>query len=40
MYKWFKKNNTSKNNFLVKDKTTLFENGGDKEVLNIIIKFL
>ena len=34
----FKKNNTSKNNFLVKDKTTLFENGGDKEVLNIIIK--
>ena len=34
----FKKNNTSKNNFLVKDKTTLFENGGDKEVLNIIMK--
>ncbi len=34
----FKKNSTSKNNFLVKDKTTLFENGGDKEVLNIIIK--
>ncbi len=34
----FKKNNTSKNNFLVKDKTTLFENGGNKEVLNIIIK--
>tara|TARA_A100001015_G_scaffold202360_1_gene225994 strand:- start:272 stop:2452 length:2181 start_codon:yes stop_codon:yes gene_type:complete len=34
----FKKNDTSQNNSLVKDKTTLFEDVKDKEELNIIIK--
>ena len=34
----FRKNNTSQNNVLAKDKTTLFENTNEKEELNIIIK--
>ncbi|MDC3127421.1 translation initiation factor IF-2 [Candidatus Pelagibacter bacterium] len=34
----FKKNNTSKNQVLVKDKTTLFDETKDKDELNIIIK--
>ncbi len=34
----FRKNNAAKNNILVKDKTTLFEDTKDKEELNIIIK--
>ena len=34
----FKRNNSEKNNVLVKDKTTLFENVKDKDELNIIIK--
>ncbi|MDC3157225.1 translation initiation factor IF-2 [Candidatus Pelagibacter bacterium] len=34
----FKKNDTSQNNSLAKDKTTLFEDVKDKEELNIIIK--
>jgi len=34
----FRKNSSSKNKTLVKDKTTLFEDAKDKEELNIIIK--
>ena len=34
----YKKNHSSKNNLLVKDKTTLFDNLKEKEELNIIIK--
>ena len=34
----YKKNSSSKNKSLVKDKTTLFENKNDKEELNIVIK--
>ncbi len=34
----FKKNNSSKNQVLVKDKTTLFDEAKDKDELNIIIK--
>ena len=34
----FRKNNSSQNNVLAKDKTTLFENTNEKEELNIIIK--
>ena len=34
----FRKNNSTKNKTLAKDKTTLFENKKDKEELNIIIK--
>ena len=34
----FRKNNSSQNNVLAKDKTTLFENTKEKEELNIIIK--
>jgi len=34
----FKKNTSVKNKALAKDKTTLFENGKDKDELNIIIK--
>ena len=34
----FKKNNSSKNQVLVKDKTTLFDDAKDKDELNIIIK--
>ena len=34
----FKKNNSAKNNLVVKDKTTLFENSKEKDELNIIIK--
>ncbi len=34
----YKKNHSSKNNLLVKDKTTLFDNVKEKEELNIIIK--
>ena len=34
----FKKNNTTQNKVLAKDKTTLFENAKDKDELNIIIK--
>ncbi len=34
----FKKDNSSKNNFLAKDNTTLFDNSKNKEELNIVIK--
>ena len=34
----FKKINTAKNKLLAKDKTTLFENGKNKDELNIVIK--
>ena len=34
----FKKNNSTQNKIIAKDKTTLFENGKDKDELNIIIK--
>ena len=34
----FKKNNSVKNKFLAKDKTTLFDNAKNKDELNIIIK--
>ncbi len=34
----FKKNNSSKNQVLVKDKTTIFDEAKDKDELNIIIK--
>ena len=34
----YKKNNSSKNNIIAKDKTTLFDNTKEKDELNIIIK--
>ena len=34
----FKQNNNAQNKKLIKDKTTLFDNVKDKDVLNIIIK--
>ena len=34
----YKKNNSTQNKVLAKDKTTLFDNSSDKEELNIIIK--